>query len=219
MEDRSSQRANLDIPVLLPGKTAAEATVLIQSRLRLTAHQPRTGKQLWSYEAPCSTLSSLTVDGGDIFLPQPARGCVVCGPMRRPAASNCFGKRHRLRCENESPVAHAGRVYAIKSPAILVCGDAASGKVLWQLRLKGAIWATPVLADGHLYVVNYDGLVQVVHSRRKRRWLGPASSIPASSRRPPWPTAGSISAATAGCGRLRTKSVSRGRISCRVEPG
>jgi len=26
----------------------------------------------------------------------------------------------------------------------------------------GRIWATPALADGHLYVVNYDGLVQVV---------------------------------------------------------
>ncbi len=32
-------------------------------------------------------------------------------------------------------------------PGILVCGDAADGTVLWQLRLQGPFWATPVLAD------------------------------------------------------------------------
>ena len=149
-------------PVLLPGKTPAEATVLIQSRLRLTAHQPRTGKQIWSYEAPCSTLSSLTVEGGDIFLPAGAGLCCL-RPDAAAGGVKLLWEDRRLRCENESPVAHAGRVYTIKSPAILVCGDAASGKVLWQLRLKGAIWATPVLVDGHLYVVNHEGLVQVVH--------------------------------------------------------
>jgi outer membrane protein assembly factor BamB len=48
------------------------------------------------------------------------------------------------------------------SPGILVCGDAADGHMLWQLRLKGPIWATPVLAGNRLYVVSHDGLVQVV---------------------------------------------------------
>ena len=61
-----------------------------------------------------------------------------------------------------SPVVHDGRAYALKRPAILVCGDLADGRVLWQLRLKGPVWATPVLADGHAYVVNHPGLVQVV---------------------------------------------------------
>ena len=54
------------------------------------------------------------------------------------------------------------RVYFLKPPGILVCCDVADGRVLWQLRLKGPFWATPVLADGHIYVVNHDGLVQIV---------------------------------------------------------
>lgn len=53
-------------------------------------------------------------------------------------------------------------MYFLKPPGILVCCDAEQGKMLWQLRLKGPNWSTPVLAGGHLYVVNYEGQVQVV---------------------------------------------------------
>ena len=69
----------------------------------------------------------------------------------------------------------AGRVYRIKSPAILMCADAADGRILWQQRLKGRIWATPVVADGHLYAVSHDGLVQVVR-------LGSKAEVVATSR-------------------------------------
>ncbi|MCX7668593.1 MAG: PQQ-like beta-propeller repeat protein, partial [Anaerolineae bacterium] len=57
---------------------------------------------------------------------------------------------------------HEGRVYVTKSAGVLACADATNGKVLWQVRLRGPIWATPALAGGHLYVVNHDGLVQIV---------------------------------------------------------
>ena len=44
------------------------------------------------------------------------------------------------------------RVYVINPPNILVCADAADGKVLWQERLaQGTYWSSPVAADGKLY--------------------------------------------------------------------
>ena len=45
---------------------------------------------------------------------------------------------------------------------VLSCGDAADGKRLWQLRLKGPFSATPVAAGNLLYCVNEKGLLQVV---------------------------------------------------------
>jgi len=45
---------------------------------------------------------------------------------------------------------------------------------LWQLRLEGQFWATPVLADGRLYAVNYAGLVQVVQLGEKGKLVGKA---------------------------------------------
>lgn len=157
-------------PVLFPAR-AGEATVLIQSRDHLAAHEVRTGKQLWSYNAPCSTLSSATSDLCNIFLPAgPGLSCLRPDPAARGV--RLLWEERRLRCENESPVAHDGRVYTIKSPAILVCGSEATGKVLWQSRLTGTIWATPVLADGHLYIVNHEGLVQIVSVSEEGKVVG-----------------------------------------------
>ena len=44
---------------------------------------------------------------------------------------------------------------------MLVCGDLADGKVLWDQRLKGPFSASPVFADGKIYVVNEEGMTTV----------------------------------------------------------
>ena len=93
-----------------------------------------------------------------------------CDPQRHGATLLWY--ENRLRTDNASPLVHDGRLYVIKPPGILVCGDAADGSTLWQLRLKGPFWATPVLADGRLYCVNHEGLVQVVGLGEEGKLVG-----------------------------------------------
>ena len=45
---------------------------------------------------------------------------------------------------------------------VLKCGDTKTGDQLWEERLKGTFWATPVVASGHVYCVNQDGACLVV---------------------------------------------------------
>ena len=133
----------------------------MQSRSRLTAHEAQTGKFLWDYETQCNTISSATTGDGCVYLPSHGLHALRCNPAR--GKPELLWHDERLRSGNASPIVHEGRTYTIKSPVILVCGNAADGEVLWQLRLKGKQqWATPVLADGLIYVVNYDGQVHVV---------------------------------------------------------
>ena len=148
-------------PSLLRGRTSADDLVLLQSKSLLTAHEPHSGREVWRYEASCSTLSSATCAGDRVYLPT-GGGLAALAFDAEKSSVRLLWDEPRLRAENASPVCHEGRLYTIKSPGILVCGDAATGKVLWQLRLKGPIWATPVIAGGHAYVVNHEGLVQVV---------------------------------------------------------
>jgi len=155
------QTATWTSPTLLRGRTPAEDLVLLQSKSSLSAHEPRTGREVWRYGASCSTLSSTACAGDRVYLP--AGGGLMAlafDPQKRSVG--LLWEEPRLRTENASPVCHEGRLYTLKSPGILVSSDAATGKVLWQLRLRGPIWATPVIAGGHAYVVNQDGLVQVV---------------------------------------------------------
>ncbi len=164
-------------PTVLRGKTPEEDAVLLQRRDRLTAHHPHTGTLLWDYEASCHTIASVTTCGDRVYLP--SHGLHALRYDAAAGGVELLWHQPRLRSGNSSPLVHAGRAYTIKPPAILVCGDVTDGKVLWQLRLKGPFWATPVLADGHLYCVNHHGLVQVVRLGQEGRLVGTSQIDPA----------------------------------------
>jgi outer membrane protein assembly factor BamB len=157
-------------PTLLRGKTPAEDLVLLEDRKRLSAHDPESGKLVWTHEGMVDTIPTVSTSGDRIFLPAVGLHALAVEPGGRGIKPLWY--QQRLRMDNASPVAHQGKVYLLKSPGILVAADATQGEVLWQVRLKGPIWATPVLAGGHLYVVNYDGLVQVVELSKEGRIVG-----------------------------------------------
>jgi outer membrane protein assembly factor BamB len=157
-------------PILLRGRTPADDAVLLQSRSHLTAHDPRTGKELWRYPAACSTISSPAVEKGRVILPADGLSAVQYDAAAGEAKT--VWSQKRARAENASPVVHAGRVYAMKSGGILACLDAADGNVLWQLRLGGVFWATPVVAGGRLYAASHGGQVQVVELGAEGRIVG-----------------------------------------------
>jgi len=156
-------------PTVLRGRAGGKDFVLMQSRSRLAVHDARTGELAWDYETQCHTMASVTTCDGMVYLP--ANGLHALQPDPEQGV-RLLWYEPRLRSRAASPIVHQGRTYTIKSPGILVCGDAADGTVLWQLRLKGPFWASGVLADGHLYAVNHDGLVQVVRLGEKGELVG-----------------------------------------------
>jgi outer membrane protein assembly factor BamB len=154
------KEANWASPALLPGKEGKDL-VLLQSNKALAAHQPLTGERVWSMDLPCSGIPSSTPSGDRIFAP--AGGVTALDLKPGDTAPSLAWDSNRLAIGNASPVVHDGKVYVLASRAgVLNCGDVAKGDLLWQLRLSGTFWATPVIANGHLYCVNQDGKVQVV---------------------------------------------------------
>lgn len=144
-------------PMFLPGKVLA---VLLQSKSALTAHDPASGKERWRHEAQCHTMATGVVASSSIFLPaENAMRRLEFGAENGPTVK---WQEAKLRADNTSPVVRGNRLYIIKSPGILVCADADSGRVVWQLRLKGPFWATPIVAEDRLVAVSHDGLVQIV---------------------------------------------------------
>lgn len=163
-------------PTVLRGKSPEEDVVLLQSRSRLSAHDPATGKLLWDYEAKCHSIASVTTSADRVYLPAWGLHALRYDPGQ--GTVKLLWYENRLLSSDPSPLIHEGRAYTLKSKSILACGDAADGKILWQLRLKGPIWASPVVADGRIYCVNYDGLVQVVELGEKGRVIGTSQIDP-----------------------------------------
>lgn len=58
-----------------------------------------------------------------------------------------------------SPVAIDNHAYFVNRVGVLQCVAIATGEMLWQHRLPSAVWATPVVHDGHLVIFCQDGQV------------------------------------------------------------
>src|SRR5262249_31962303 len=66
-----------------------------------------------------------------------------------------------------SPIVYRGALYLVKEGGILTALDAATGALLKQVRLRGALdnyFASPVAADGKLYLTSQAGHIVVVQA-------------------------------------------------------
>ncbi len=158
-------RANWCSPVAVP----AEHAVLLQSPDGLSAHEARTGEEIWRYPSECAGIASSVVLDGKIYLP--SDGVTVLTLPKNSSGPEVLWNSNRLRPSSSSPVVYRGKVYTLNG-AILVCADEKTGDTEWQLRLKGRFWATPVAVDDHLFCVNQDGQASVVKLGEKGKVVG-----------------------------------------------
>jgi len=71
-----------------------------------------------------------------------------------------------------SPLLVGDEIYTVSDKGIVTCLDAHSGKVHWTERLPGNYAASPLLADGKIYISNREGETTVLESGRTFRKLG-----------------------------------------------
>lgn len=61
-----------------------------------------------------------------------------------------------------SQIISNGLLFMTNDDGVATCLDAANGETKWVHRLRGAHWASPVLADGKLYFFSKDGTITVM---------------------------------------------------------
>ncbi len=136
--------------------------VLFQSAREVTALDPATGAERWTYPGQGAF--------PDPSVPSPAfaEGLVVLagGLALRPTdgrSPEVAWRSSRLRPAYASPLCYRGRVYAVNNSAIrLDCFNLRDGKPVWQQRVRGPFSGSPVAGDGKVYLVNEDGVATVL---------------------------------------------------------
>jgi outer membrane protein assembly factor BamB len=139
--------------------------VLLQAADKLEARDAKTGDLVWAYEATCGDIASPTTDGDVVYLP--SNGLTA---LRSSAGSGNWEKvwqEAQMMPSSPSPVVAGGKVFVVNRAGAMTCADAKTGDVLWRQRVKGPFWATPLAIGDLLYLVNADGLAQVVRAGAK----------------------------------------------------
>jgi outer membrane protein assembly factor BamB len=65
-----------------------------------------------------------------------------------------------------------GLVYISDFSGLLYCLDEVTGKPLWSYDMLSAIWGSPLVADGKVYLGDEDGDVLVFQAGRKLKKIG-----------------------------------------------
>jgi outer membrane protein assembly factor BamB len=134
----------------------------------IDGHDVATGKKQWSVAKPrVSAYASATFADGIVFAPGDKFTAL------RPGAANArpevLWQSIKLRPDYCSPIVHQGLVYVVQGSGIIACADARTGAVAWTHRLDagGAYTASPLLAEGRLYITNEAGVTSVVEVSKK----------------------------------------------------
>jgi outer membrane protein assembly factor BamB len=71
-----------------------------------------------------------------------------------------------------SPLLVGDELYLVSDRGQFSCVDAKTGKVIWEEKLKGSYSASPIVADGNVYVTSEEGKGTVIKAGRTKEILG-----------------------------------------------
>jgi outer membrane protein assembly factor BamB len=146
------------------GKTAA----LFQTSDEITAYDVSNGEILWSYQGNnLGSVPSPAVVDDLVIVPGTPSVALRVSEGGKP---DVVWKSRKLAAAYASPVVYKGRIYAMTGIGV-ACLDAATGKELWRERLGNGFSASPVIADGKLYVAKEGGDTSVVQLGDKPKIL------------------------------------------------
>lgn len=154
--------ANWTSPVLLSGKNAGDQDlVLLKSGEGVSAHHLRTGSEVWKLEGDTGGIPCMAVTPKRIYVPGD-RFMALDRTGSNEEEPALVWDSQKIR-PDPSPIVTEDRLYFINGVGVLTGVDIESGKQLWQLRVRGKYWASPVMAGKHIYAVNDSGQLTVVN--------------------------------------------------------
>lgn len=168
------QKKSYNTPVLVKGRDGKDQLVCMGSQW-LVSYEPKTGKEIWR------------LDHGNGFsvVPRP----VYSGKTGLIYISTGFGKPELLAVRPDgkgditgsdkvvwreskriparpSPLLVGDELYVIADGGIASCFDAGTGTLHWTDRIDGNYSASPLFADGHIFVSSHEGVVSVLKPGR-----------------------------------------------------
>jgi outer membrane protein assembly factor BamB len=133
---------------------------------RLVAHDPKSGRELWT----CSGLNPLVYTSpiyGDGIVVALGGFNGMAMAMRAGGSGDVTESRrlwHHPKTKQRigSGVVHDGHIYIHNDPGVAECFELKTGKLIWEERLQGSgasgvNWSSVMLADGNCYTITQGG--------------------------------------------------------------
>ncbi len=173
-------------PTVVEGKTRAELVTNATKAVR--AYDPLTGKELWKLVGNPEVTATTPVAANDlIYICNSYRPNQPIYAIKQGVASGDISLKDGKNSNDfvawsvqrggsymPTPLVYGDYLYVCANHGVLTAWNAKTGERVWQNRLAdkgGAFSASPVAADGKIYLSSEDGEVQVVRAGAKYELL------------------------------------------------
>ena len=148
--------SNWTSPILMEGDE--EDLVLLKGSDNVSAHSLQTGERVWKIDEDLGGNPCIVVTQDRIYVP----GATFLALNRRADSVELAWDSKKIKT-SPSPIVDGDRLLYINSAGVLNCHDSNNGDQLWQTRVGGKYWASPVTANGFVYTVNDGGKLTIVN--------------------------------------------------------
>jgi outer membrane protein assembly factor BamB len=172
--DRGRGRVSHSTPVVVPGPHGDE--LIVNSDQRIDAYSPATGEPLWWAGTERQTpIPSAVFHDGVIYLSRGYRNSDIWA-LRPGGRGDVTTTQMKWRMPNggsyvPSIIHYQSLLYMTNEVGVVTCAEAATGAVVWKERLGGIFFASPVAADGKIYLLSETGEMFVLRAGRKAEVL------------------------------------------------
>ena len=159
-------------------RVGEEDQVLSVGAYRAVAYEPLTGKEIWrvSYGEGFSNVPRPVFGQGLVFIAtgfqEPALMAVRADGRGDVTRTHVAWTLTRGAPYTPSPILVGDELYYVSDTGVLSCVDAKTGQMIWQQRISGNYSASPVFADGRIYVLSEEGVTTVFAPGRTFQRLG-----------------------------------------------
>lgn len=156
-------------PILV--NTGSRTELILTTNPNVNGYDPQTGKELWNIACLSGEVGpSAGYADGMVFAANEYAKLV--GIKFNGGAPEIAWEADEFLPEVASPLAVNGMLYVATSYGVLACYDSKSGEKLWSQEYGGSFYASPVYADGKVYITDMTGKTYIVKATRDYQLIG-----------------------------------------------
>ena len=174
---RGLSRLSHVTPVVVRGESGKSFQIVSNAGDVVQGFDPKSGERIWSlYSQGEGVTPSIVLGGGLIYscsgFEKPTIRAI------RPGGKGDVTKTHIAWEQTKGVPTLASMLYikrhlfAVAHTGIATCYQADTGEIVWQDRIGGKHWASPIYADGKIHFLSEEGVTTIIEAGPKFRILG-----------------------------------------------
>ncbi len=167
-ETARNSKISWSSPIL--ANTGSRTEVILTTNPNVNGYDPETGKELWNIACLSGEVGpSAGYADGMVFA---ANEYAKLVGIKLGGAPEIVWEAEEFLPEVASPLAVNGLLYVATSYGVLACYDAKSGEKQWEQDYGGSFYASPIYADGKVYITDMTGKTYIVKATRDYQLVG-----------------------------------------------